>query len=89
MAISEQAQISLRPEKVRDSGRDFRSKTLNKGRPAFSMSRPKQFGIFCSCVRIAASMALTAKHGWVFSDAELKRLEKAGFRDFSVARKPD
>jgi SAM-dependent methyltransferase len=37
----------------------------------------------------AVNMALTAKHGWVFSDAELKGwLEKAGFRDFSVKKLP-
>jgi len=37
----------------------------------------------------AVNMALTAKHGWVFSDAELKGwLEAAGFRDFSVNQLP-
>jgi SAM-dependent methyltransferase len=37
----------------------------------------------------AANMALTAEHGWVFSDADLKSwLEDAGFVDFSVTPLP-
>lgn len=37
----------------------------------------------------ALNMALTAEHGWVFSDAELKSwMEEAGFSDFSVTPVP-
>jgi cyclopropane fatty-acyl-phospholipid synthase-like methyltransferase len=37
----------------------------------------------------AVNMALTAEHGWVFSDADLKSwLEDAGFADFSVQPVP-
>jgi SAM-dependent methyltransferase len=37
----------------------------------------------------AVNMALTAEHGWVFSDAELKMwLEGAGYTDFSVTPLP-
>jgi ubiquinone/menaquinone biosynthesis C-methylase UbiE len=37
----------------------------------------------------AVNMALTAEHGWVFSDADLKSwLEDAGFADFSVKPVP-
>jgi ubiquinone/menaquinone biosynthesis C-methylase UbiE len=37
----------------------------------------------------AINMALTAEHGWVFSDADLKSwLEDAGFTDFSVTPVP-
>jgi ubiquinone/menaquinone biosynthesis C-methylase UbiE len=37
----------------------------------------------------AINMALTAEHGWVFSDADLKSwMEEAGFTDFSVTPVP-
>jgi ubiquinone/menaquinone biosynthesis C-methylase UbiE len=37
----------------------------------------------------AVNMALTAEHGWVFSDSELKNwIHKAGFSDFSINHLP-
>ena len=42
-------------------------------------TRPRFSALF------AVNMALTAEHGWVFSDAELRGwMEEAGFADFSV-----
>ncbi len=46
-------------------------------------TKPKFSALF------AVNMALTAQHGWVFSDAELSEwLTNAGFRDFNCSRLP-